>query len=67
MITKGILGIFAGLAFGLIIGGIVGAILKISFGIPFFVVWILTIFLFGLWGAKSKLKRKKKPSYKICC
>lgn len=60
MITKGILGIFAGLAFGLIIGGIIGAVLKISFGIPFFAVWILTIFLFGLWGAKSKTKEEEK-------
>jgi len=60
MITKGILGIFAGLAFGLIIGGIIGAVLKISFGIPFFAVWILTILLFGLWGAKSKTKDEEK-------
>ena len=60
MITKGILGIFAGLAFGLIIGGIIGAILKISFGIPFFIVWALTIFLFGWWGAKSKTKEEEK-------
>ena len=60
MISKGILGIFAGLAFGYIIGGIIVAVLKISFGIPFFIVWILTIFLFGFWGAKSKTKEEEK-------
>jgi hypothetical protein len=62
MITKGILGIFAGLGLGFVLGAIISTMLQLPdsmIWIPLIVIWLITIFLFGLWGAKSKTKEEE--------
>jgi hypothetical protein len=65
LVTKSILGVFAGFVFGFVTSLVLSFVFGLSdsgpaFWTPFFVVWGLTIVIFGFFGANTKTKEEMK-------
>ena len=63
MVIRGLLGVFPGLIFAFLISAIFRGVLFLPDSIStitFWIIWLLIIFLFGLWGTRSSPEKQTK-------